>query len=216
MKFRLYHYWRSSSSWRVRWALAIKKIDCEWIPVSLLNDESEHPDHLQRNPLGYVPVLEVSQGGSPNQTPWILTESTAILEFLEESFPQPSLLPGDAFNRARIRQLAQIINSDTQPLQNPNVVERVTSDPAKKLEWNQYWIRKGLHAFETLAKSSAGKLSVGDTVTLADLCLIPQCYNALRNEILLSEFPTIKRIHDYAQDLEECKKSAPEAFMPKK
>ena len=212
MKLRLFHYWRSSSSWRVRWALAIKKLECEFIPINLLTDESDQPEHLARNPLGYVPVLEINSAEKPS---WFLSESTSILEFLEESFPHPTLFPGDPLNRARIRQLAQIVNSDIQPLHNPNVVEKVTSYAEQKKQWNQFWIRKGLHAYQTLAQLSAGTFSVGNTITAADLCLIPQCYSALRNEIQLSEFPLIERIYNTALQLEECKKSAPEAFQPK-
>jgi maleylacetoacetate isomerase len=181
------------------------------IPVSLLTDESEQPTHLKRNPLGYVPVLEIH---SPNHDPWLLTESTSIIEFLEELHPKPSLFPGDAFNRARIRQLTQIINSDIQPLQNPNVVEKIFSDPKRKIEWNQLWIRNGLNAYQAIAQTTAGTFSVGDTITAADLCLIPQCYNALRNEIQLSEFPLLERIYHDALQLTECKKSSPEAFQP--
>ncbi len=210
-QFKLYHYWRSSSSWRVRWALAIKGIKCELVPINLLTNESDQPDHLQRNPLGYVPVLEVLQ---KEKNSWLLTESTAILEFLEELYPQPALITGDIYQRARIRQLAQIINSDTQPLQNPNVVEKFSTDPTQKLQWNQFWIRKGLQAYETVAQTSAGKFSIGDTVTLADLFLIPQCYNALRNEISLSEFPLLERIYSHSIGTLECKKSAPESFAP--
>ncbi len=210
-QFKLYHYWRSSSSWRVRWALATKGIECELVPINLLTNEADQPDHLQRNPLGYVPVLEVLQ---KDKNAWLLTESTAILEFLEELYPEPALITGDSYQRARIRQLAQIINSDTQPLQNPHVVEKFSTDPAQKLQWSQLWIRKGLQAYEIVAKGSAGKFSIGDTVTLADLFLVPQCYNALRNEISLSEFPLLERIYSHSMGTDECKKSAPEIFKP--
>ena len=141
MKLRLFHYWRSSSSWRVRWALAIKKLECEFIPINLLTDESDQPEHLARNPLGYVPVLEINSAEKPS---WFLSESTSILEFLEESFPHPTLFPGDPLNRARIRQLAQIVNSDIQPLHNPNVVEKVTSYAEQKKQWNQFWSKECL------------------------------------------------------------------------
>ncbi len=217
MKFRLFHYWRSSSSWRVRWALAVKKQNPEFIPVNLLTDESDQPAHLARNPVGYVPVLEVLRAEHPST---FLSESIAIIEFLEESFPQNPLFSGDPLQRARIRQLCQIINSDTQPLHNPNVVEKLSQEPGQKLEWNQFWIRRGLSAYETLLTSATKapapvKFSVGDTVTAADLCLIPQCYSAIRNEISLSEFPKIEQIYQYCLTLDECKASAPDIFKPK-
>jgi maleylacetoacetate isomerase len=211
MKFRLYHYWRSSSSWRVRWALAFKEIPCEFVPINLLSDETESPAHLARNPMGYVPVLEFLEQKTPYP---FLCESVAILEWLEEVYPQPSLLPGDPFQKAKIRQLAETINSGTQPLQNLNAVQLHSSDPEEQKKWHQTWIKKGLHAYETLAQQTAGKFSVGDTLTMADLFLIPQCYNAKRQEVSLESFPTIQRIHENALKMESCRVSAPEAFQP--
>jgi maleylacetoacetate isomerase len=179
--------------------------------VSLLTDETEQPDHLHRNPMGYVPVLEVTLPGSPA---WFLGESTAILEWIEEVFPSPSLLPGNAFQRAKIRQLSQIINAGTQPLHNPNVTTLHSSDPAQQKLWNQTWIKKGLAAFEVVARDIPGVFSAGDSLTHADLCLIPQCYSALRNEIALSDFPRIEQIYTEAAKLESFQQSAPERFQP--
>lgn len=113
--YKLYHYWRSSSSWRVRWAMAYKNIPCEFLPINLLENAQRSEDHLARNPLGYVPVLAIQEAGLPVR---YLAESIAIIEYLEEMHPSPSLLPGDAFQRAQIRQLAEVINAGTQPLQN--------------------------------------------------------------------------------------------------
>ncbi|MBU6375322.1 MAG: glutathione S-transferase N-terminal domain-containing protein, partial [Bdellovibrionales bacterium] len=119
---KLYHYWRSSCSWRVRWALDYKGIEATLQPVSLLNGESEEPTHLARHPLGYVPVLEWQS--------LFLTDSSAIVRWLEERFPEtPSLFPGTSDDRGRINALASIISSDTQPLQNLNVLQRHSADP---------------------------------------------------------------------------------------
>jgi len=212
MKLKLYHYWRSSSSWRVRWALALKNISCEFVAINLLSDEPESKEHLARNPLGYVPVLEVLTENSPYR---FLGESVAILEWLEEASPNPSLFPKSLLEKARVRQLAEIINSGTQPLQNLNVTYLHSHDPEEQKKWNRHWIRNGLHAYETLVRETAGKFSVGDQLSLSDLFLIPQCYNAGRHEIPLSEFPIIERIHTAAIATESCKASAPERFQPK-
>jgi maleylacetoacetate isomerase len=206
-KLRLYHYWRSSSSWRVRWALARKGISAEMIAVNLLEGASESPEHLKRNPMGYVPALE-TPGGK------FIGESVAIIEWLEETHPAHPLLPRDLFLRARTRQLVEIVNSGTQPLQNLGVTEMVSEDGEKKKAWNQHWIRKGLDAYEILVKETAGKFAIGDEPTMADLFLIPQCYNASRNEIDLTEFPTIERINRAGLALESCQAAHPERYKP--
>ncbi len=213
MKLKLYHYWRSSSSWRVRWALAIKKITCEFVVIDLLSGEVEGPEHRKRNPLGYVPVFEVQLGG--HSSPVYLGESLAMIEWLEEVQPEPRLLPGDALTRAKIRQLAEVINAGTQPLQNINAQDQHTQDPAEKKLWTQFWIQNGLQAYETLVQSSAGRFSVGDSITLADLCLIPQVYNAKRYDLSLAPYPILQRIYDAALATVECQASAPERFDPK-
>lgn len=211
MKLKLYHYWRSSSSWRVRWAFQLKKIDCEFLAVDLLKGEQKSKAHLARNPLGKVPVLEiVNEKGAPK----FLSDSIAMIEWAEELFPDPKLLPGDAFQRARIRQLSAIIHSGIQPLQNLGVNQFYSKDPAQQKEWARHWILEGLQSYETLVKETVGKFSVGDSVTMADLCLIPQCYNAKRFDVSLEDFPTIARIFENAMQTPECQASAPEKFQP--
>jgi maleylacetoacetate isomerase len=211
MKLKLYHYWRSSSSWRVRWALAIKGIPCEFAPVNLLSDEPESEAHIKRNPLGYVPVLELLDSKDPFR---FLSESTAIIEWLEETHPSPSLFSGNSLQRARIRQLAEVINSGTQPLQNLNVCQYHSTDSEEQKRWNRHWITHGLKAYETLVQETAGRFSVGDSITCADLFLIPQCYNARRHDVSLTEFPVIERIHEAALLTENCQASSPERFQP--
>lgn len=212
MKLRLYHYWRSSSSWRVRWAFALKKIDCEYVVVDLLGEDTDEVAHRQRNPLGFVPVLEFVDGKAPYR---YLAESVAMIEWAEETHPTPKLLPGNAVERGRIRQLTELINAGTQPIQNLNVTQFHSSDPAEQKKWNQYWIRNGLEAYEQIVAQTAGTFSVGNSITMADLALIPQCYNAARNEVSLDEFPMIKRIHEAALKTEACQASHPDRFKPK-
>lgn len=202
----LYHYWRSSSSWRVRWALELKKAKVNYVAIDLLKSESESPEHLKRHPLGFVPVLEVAGK--------CLIESVAIVEFLEEYIPAPALYPGNSYNRAQVRALVEIINSDTQPLQNLGVSEMAAHDDKGKKEWNQYFIRRGLTGYEKLCEASYGEFSVGNQITAADLWLIPQCYNARRNDVDLAEFPIIEKIFNAAMATPEAKSSCPESFQP--
>lgn len=207
---RLYHYWRSSSSWRVRWALQVKGVPYEAIAINLLANESESPEHLKRNPYGTVPVLELPR----ELRGQYLGESMAIIEWLEETHPEPSLLPGDPFQRARIRQLAELINAGTQPLQNLGVAALHSDDSTEQKKWNAYWNHHGLQSYEKLVSQTAGKLSIGDDLTLADLFLIPQCYNALRFDIELKTYPTVHRIYQHALTLPTCQAAHPDRYKP--
>ena len=211
-KLKLYHYFRSSASWRVRFAFAAKGIQAELIPIGLLDNESESPEHLARNPMGYVPVLEIPGGTRPRY----LAESLAIIEWAEEIYREKPLLPGDAWQKARIRQLAELINAGTQPLVNLGVGLFHSVDAEEQKRWNQHWIRKGLGAYEKISRETAGRFSVGDTLTLADICLIPQCYSAERNEVSLSDYPVVARINAEALRLESCRLSHPDRYQPAK
>ncbi len=191
--FRLHHYWRSSASWRVRWALAHKGLTAELVAVNLLSDEAEREPFLSLNPAGALPVLEVL-GERLGPAPLVLTESTAIIEWLEETHPTPALLPVTPAERAHVRRLAQLINSGTHPLANPPAFKRHSADPAVQKAWIQHFIGEGLLAFEGWARSLAGRFAYGDTLTLADLCLGPQVYNAVRYEVPLARFPTVERL----------------------
>lgn len=217
--YRLFHYWRSTSSWRVRWALALKGITPEFVHVNLLDGESESAAHRARNPFGYVPVLELLN--PPAGKNRYLTESIAILEYLEETISTTPLLPKDPVDRAHIRALVESVNAGTQPLQNLSTQIYFSPDsdpqhPDKRRLWAQHWIRNGMNAYETLIRGSAGKFSFGDSVTMADLCLIPQCYAAERNQISVSEFPTISRVYENTVKTEGYRMSEPERFNPSK
>ena len=204
---KLYHYWRSSSSWRVRWALELKSLPCEMIAVNLVNGESESPEHLKRHPLGYVPALETHQG--------TLTQSLAIVRWIEDTFPgSPPLFPEAPWEHARVLQLADMICSDTQPIQNVNVLQMHSSDPMEQKCWAQYFIAQGLHAFETIASQTAGKYSVGDALSWADLCLMPQLYNAKRYEVSLETLPVIQQISKECERLPTYLASHPSRYEP--
>jgi maleylacetoacetate isomerase len=209
--FTLFHYWRSSSSWRVRWVLAYKNIPCEFVAINLLENQQTSPEHLARNPMGYVPTLAINEPGKPTR---YIAESTAIIEYLEELYPTPSVLPGDAEQRALIRQLCQIINADTQPIQNLCVGKAHSSDVEERNRWNRMWIKKGLKAYETIVQSTAGTFSIGDELTAADMFLIPQLYNATRFDIPLSDYPILERINTAALATKSGQEAHPDMFKP--
>jgi maleylacetoacetate isomerase len=210
----LYHYWRSSSSWRVRWALHEKGIAFTAVAVDLLKGEQAQPAYLARNPLGHVPLLTIDGHD--------LTESVAILEYLEERFPERPLLPADPLGRARVRQLVQVIVADTQPLQNLSVLRHVGQEvdkPDAQKAWARHYITRGLDAYEALlsqpgSPGRGGRYSHGDAVTLADLCLVPQCYNARRQGLELERWPRVHAIEQAALATEAGQRSAPDAYAP--
>lgn len=208
----LYHYWRSSSSWRVRWGLLLKGVEYRAVAVDLLSGEQRTAQHLAKNPLGAVPVLEIDGV--------LLAESMAILEYLEETRLTSPLLPKAAPDRARVRQLAQIIVADTQPLQNLEVlthIERLTQNFELRKKWAEIYISRGLDAYEALLQKAdwpQGPYSYGQSVTLADLCLIPQCYNARRNGLQIARWPRIAAIEAACLDTEAARRSSPAAHQP--
>lgn len=209
-ELKLYHYWRSSSSWRVRLALAHKKLSAEFIHVSLLNGEAESPSHRARNPLGYVPVLEVTHENKTH----LLFESLSILEWLEETYPTPSHLPKDSFTRARARSLSEIINSEIQPLHNLSVLNEVSGEAEAKKHWAQHWIAQGLNAYELSLKNFSGLYSIGDELTNADFCLVPQCYAAERFEVDLKQYPKLYQIYLNLQKTGVYALTHPDRFKP--
>jgi maleylacetoacetate isomerase len=208
----LYHYFRSSSSWRVRWALYLKDIAFTGVAIDLLKGQQHQADYEAKNPLGFVPALTIAGHN--------LAESVAILEYLEETHPTPALLPGDALGRARVRQLVQVISADTQPLQNLSVlrhVGRLNASPDAQKEWARHYIERGLTAYETLLHEAgwpSGVYSYGDEVSMAELCLVPQCYNARRQGLDLSRWPRIAAIEAAALATPAAQKSHPDAAQP--
>jgi len=206
---RLYHFATSNSSWRVRWAIALKGIDVELVQVDLASGENHQPAHLARNPLGQVPVLE--RVGEPDP---FLFETVAIIDWLDRHYPEPRLIPEDDARRAHAFQLAEIINADTHPLQNRSTVARHSDDPAEKLAWNQYWVGRGLAAYETIVAPLAGSYSLGDAPSYPDLFLVPMCRNAEVNyQIELEQFSTVARIYATARATDAARASEPERFL---
>jgi len=191
---RLYTYFRSSAAYRVRIALNLKGLDYQAIPVHLLKDGGQQlqPDYRALNPAALVPTLQ--------DAALTLTQSLAILEYLEETRPQPPLLPADAAGRARVRALALTVACDIHPLNNLRVLRylehtlKIGADARQ--EWYRHWIMDGMTALEThlSADPATGLFCHGDTPTIADCCLIPQVYNAERFGIDLTLYPTVRRI----------------------
>lgn len=201
---KLYGYWRSSASWRVRWALAIKGIPYEYIPVDLLKGENNSSTHLKRNPAGAVPVLEIIAKSGESD---FLSESVAIMEWIDEvySLKGPSLFPGLPLERAHIRHMVEIVNSMTAPLQIPKVQKKYSDEPEKRNQWAQFWIIEGLNVFAKLQKTYGGRWSFGDELSAADIALIPQIYNAIRYEIdVKAMWPRLWEIYQNARALESC------------
>jgi maleylpyruvate isomerase len=187
---RLFSFWRSSASWRVRIALAHKGLAYEYVPVHLGRGEQYADSYVAAlNPISQVPVLELD--GSP---PRRLSQSLAILEYLEEQFPLPPLLPVDPFLRGRARQLAEIVNAGIQPFQNvpPQVYVRDVLR-GDELAWTQHFIARGLRALERSALETAGTFLVGGQPSIADVCSIPQLYSARRFAVSLDPYPTLVR-----------------------
>lgn len=193
---KLYTYWRSTAAYRVRIALNLKGIEAEHIPVHLVRDggEQHRADYRRLNPQGLVPALVTDDTGEP------LTQSLAILEYLEETRPEPAILPASPAERARVRSLSQLIGCEMHPLNNLRVlqylVKELGHDDDAKMKWYRHWIHEGFTALERrLAESPAtGRFCHGDSPSMADICLVPQMYNARRFECDIEPFPTIRRI----------------------
>eukprot|EP00474_Spongospora_subterranea_P009580 CRZ10038.1 hypothetical protein [Spongospora subterranea] len=181
---RLSSYWRSSCSYRVRIALNLKWIPYEYVAINLLKGEQLDDVNFSQSPVHQVPVLEID-GHS-------LHESMAIIEYLEETRPsQTPLLPKDPYLRSVARRQALIIAADIQPVQNLRVIKYQKGDA---IQWCKHFITLGLIGLEKDLSTSAGACCVGDNVTIADICLVPQVYNARRFDVDMSQFPIISRI----------------------
>jgi maleylpyruvate isomerase len=189
-----YDYWRSSSAWRVRIALNIKQITVERRSVNLApGSGAQHTGPFRAlNPMSQVPVLVITDPPGPPRT---LTQSMAIVEYLEERFPSPPLLPADPWLRGRARQLGEMVNAGIQPMQNLSFLQRLEqSGLAAPKELARHHIARGLGAIEAVAGETAGRFLVGDAPTIADLYLVPQLYSGRRFDVDLSAFPQLLRI----------------------
>lgn len=207
MKF--HGYFRSSASYRLRIALAIKAIPHDKASVHLSRGGGEQfkADFRKLNPQELVPVIE--------DDGHVLTQSLAIMEYLEETHPQPAILPKAPADRARVRALSQIIACEMHPLNNLRVLNYLTKDlglsEEAKLTWYRHWITLGFNALEGLLAGhpQTGTFCHGDSVTMADICLVPQVFNAKRFDCPMDAYPTVMRIHDACQALPAFAESVP-------
>lgn len=187
---KLFGYWRSSATYRVRIALALKGLDYDYEAIDLLAGAQKSEAYLKTNPLGLVPALEVGDGPA-------LVQSLAIMEYLEEAHPEPSILPGDAAARAASRAIAAMIACEAQPFMNIGIQSYLRKehgfDDAGISKWLNNSPRKTMAAVETLIEQTGGDFCVGDTPSMADCCLVPQMFAAARFGVDISGF---KRLHE--------------------
>ncbi len=203
---KLYNYFRSSPSYRVRIALHIKSLEFKYIPIHLLNNggEQNSADYQKINPAREVPSLE-HEGA-------LISQSVAIIEYLDEAFPTPPLYPKELHRRARVRQLCEIINC-THPLQNLKVLQYLEKDLGinadQKNKWLSEWLHRSFQAYEEIIRHTGGIFSVGDQVTAADLFLIPQIFSAQRFNIDTTQYKLISKIEAACLKEEAFKKAHP-------
>ncbi|SAL54079.1 maleylacetoacetate isomerase [Caballeronia udeis] len=206
---KLYSYFRSSAAYRVRIALNLKGLAYEYAPIHLLRDGGEQlkPDYRELNPDGIVPTFIDGDN--------VLTQSLAIIEYLEETHPEPPLLPGTALDRAFVRSVALQVACEIHPVDNLRVLKYLKHTlkvgNEEKDAWYRHWLESGFESLEKrLANDSrVGKLCFGDTPTLADLCLVPQVFNAQRFNLDMSRYPTIERIANHAGQIDAFARAAP-------
>lgn len=197
---KLHNYHLSSASFRVRIALNLKGLPFEYVSHHLRRAEHRSETFLRLNPQGLVPALELDDGA-------VLTQSMAIIEFLNEAYPEPPLLPLGLRERARVRALSQAIACDIHPVNNLRVLKYLETplghDQTTRDTWYRHWVTIGFDALEAdlAAGPATGRFCHGDAPTLADICLLPQIFNAKRFDVDLGAYPTIRRIHDACLDL---------------
>lgn len=206
---KLYDYYRSTASYRVRIALNLKQISYQRLQIHLINNggEQHHPDYLKTNPQGLVPTLD--------ENGHILTQSLAIIEYLDEINPTPPLLPATPFARAQVRSLALIIACEMHPLNNLRVLEQLRNQFQASEEqvtaWYHHWLKQGFDAFEKQLETMKhpSPLCYGNQISLADICLIPQVYNAQRFGFSIEQYPLIEAINKHCLEIEAFANAAP-------
>ena len=205
---KLYGYFRSSASYRVRITLSLKGLGYDLQPVHLRRNEQRAPEFLERNPQGLVPALEHDDA--------VLAQSLAIIEYLEERFPEPPLLPASPADRAWVRALAQIVACDIHPINNLRVLQYLENelalDDGARTAWARRWIDDGFAAMEAMLGDDprTGDHCFGNQPTLADICLVPQVFNSQRFGVDMTRYPTLARIHENCMRLPAFADQAPE------
>ena len=204
-EYILHNYFRSSTSYRARIAMNLKGLKYEYHAVNLLKSEQLTPEYKKLNPIGGVPTL-IHNGK-------IIPDSYAITEYLEETHPNPPLLPKDAYTRARVRQVCEIVNSSMHPMGNLRTLKYLETklgyNQDQKDEWAQHWIGLGLEAIEKNLQEFAGTYSFGEQVTMADVFIIPQVITSQRFKVDTKKYPTITKVFDNCQKLEAFAKAHP-------
>ncbi|NNM76217.1 maleylacetoacetate isomerase [Sphingomonas sp. ID1715] len=205
MTIRLFDYFRSSASYRVRIGLNLKGVAYERVDLALLEGKQREPDNLARNPQGFVPTLEIDGH--------MLTQSLAILDYLDATFPEPPFVSKDPARRSKTLAQALAVACDIHPLNNLRVLKYLKSElgaPERaRDDWYRHWVREGFVGLEKMAEGS-GRYLGGDTPDLADICLVPQMFNARRLNLDLTPFPTLVRVDAALQELEPFAAASPE------
>jgi len=192
----LYSAWRATAPYRLRIGLALKGLDYDYVPIDLIKGEQREAAYRAVNPQGLTPALDLGDGH-------VLTQSVAILEWLEETRPEPAILPKAPLDRQRVRTMALIIACDIHPLNNTRVGRKLNHmgiDQAGILDWTQGWIRDGFDTLEPMIAAHGKGFAFGGTPTIADCCLIPQVYSANRYEVDLTPYPAIRAVAERATE----------------
>ncbi|KAM7306900.1 maleylacetoacetate isomerase [Ixodes scapularis] len=187
----LYSQFLSSCSYRVRIVLALKHIDYEYKAIDLYNNEQHSPEFMNLNSMAQVPVLDID--GEQ------LSQSLAIIEYLDERYPEPKLLPKDLILRQKARAIAELIVSGIHPLQNKSLLFRL--DEEKRSGWALHYINKGFRALEAVLAKTAGQYCVGDSLTIADVCLVPMVYQAKRLGVDMAPYPVVEKLNRSLEEL---------------
>lgn len=190
MRLALHNYWRSSASHRVRIGLGLKGLAYSYVVVNIVDKQQQTDAYRAKNPIAQVPTLEITEA---DNTVRVLTQSLPILEYLDERWPEPPILPRDPYLRGRARSLAEIVNSGIQPLQNLSTTKKLEAAGVPSAPWVQGFIADGLTAFARALEDVAGTFCVGDAPTIADCCLVPQLASARRFSVDLAQ-PTFERL----------------------
>ncbi len=201
---KLYSYFRSSAAYRVRIALNLKGIAHILQPVNLLKGEQSGTEYLKVNPQGLLPALETEEG--------VLAQSLAMLEYLEETHPEHPLLPENAWQKAQVRNLMYAISCDIHPIDNLRVLKYLSNElkvtEEQKVTWYRHWVVEGFNKIEAMLPG--GDFCFGDSPTLADACLVPQVYNALRFEVDMTHYPKIAKVYEHCNHIQAFIKARPE------